>query len=96
MSDLQAEGSVCWLPIKQRPEHKASGLSYDGATPTKKIYRGLGRSGRAVSERGLMRRRGPIGGGTACRELPQLGQNSSPALGPERYARNQCPRAEHS
>jgi hypothetical protein len=42
--------------------------SYDGATPTKKIYRGLGRKGRAVSERGLMRRRGPIGGGTACKE----------------------------
>jgi hypothetical protein len=33
-----------------------------------KIYRGLGRKGRAVSERGLMRRRGPIGGGTACKE----------------------------
>lgn len=61
-----------------------------------KIYRGLGRSGPAVSARGLMRRRGPIGGGTARKELPQLGQNSRPAFGPERCARNQCPRAEHS
>src|SRR4029077_14728409 len=43
-----------------------------------------------------MRTPGPIGGGTACRDLPQLGQNSSPALGPERCARSQCPRAEHS
>jgi len=32
----KAEGSVCWLPMKKRPEHTASGLSYDGATPTKK------------------------------------------------------------
>src|SRR5579863_552297 len=31
--------------------------------------------------RGLMRSRGPMGGGTACRVLPQLGQNSKPALG---------------
>ena len=60
-------------------------------------YRGLGRSGgRAASARGRMRSRGPIGGGTACKVLPQLGQNSKPALGPERYARSQCPRAEHS
>jgi len=43
-----------------------------------------------------MRSRGPIGGGTACNVYPQLGQNSKPALGPERYARSQWPRAEHS
>ena len=43
-----------------------------------------------------MRNRGPIGGGTACNVLPQLGQNSSPALGPVRWARSQWPRAEHS
>ncbi len=60
-------------------------------------YRGLGRSGgRAASARGRMRSRGPIGGGTACNVHPQLGQNSKPALGPERYARSQWPRAEHS
>ncbi len=36
-----------------------------------------------------------MGGGTACNEQPQLGQNSKPAFGPERWARSQCPRAEH-
>ena len=62
-----------------------------------KSYLGFGRSGgRAASDRGLIRRRGPIGGGTACNELPQLGQNSKPAFGPDRCARSQCPRAEQS
>ena len=37
-----------------------------------------------------------MGGGTACKEQPQLGQNSKPAFGPERWARSQCPRAEQS
>jgi hypothetical protein len=58
---------------------------------------GLGRSGgRPASGRGRIRSRGPIGGGTACKGLPQLGQSSSPALGPERCARSQCPRAAQS
>jgi hypothetical protein len=61
-----------------------------------KTQRGRGRSGgRAASGRGRKRSPGPIGGGTARSGLPQSGQCSRPALGPERWARSQCPRAAH-
>lgn len=56
--------------------------------------RGRGRSGRAVSERGRIRRR-PSGGGTLRRKSPQHGQRPSLATGPVTSARSQWPRSSH-
>src|SRR6266550_2661771 len=57
---------------------------------------GRGRSGgRAVRERGRMRKRGPSGGGTLRRESPQQGQWPSPPRGAVASARSQRPRAAH-
>ena len=58
--------------------------------------RGLGRNGgRAVRERGRMRKRGPSGGGTLRRRSPQQGQRPSPPRGAVASARSQRPRASH-
>jgi len=63
---------------------------------TRMGQRGRGRSGgRAVSERGRIRRR-PSGGGTLRRNSPQQGQRPSLAIGPVTSARSQWPRASHS
>src|SRR6267142_543797 len=59
--------------------------------------RGRGRSGgRAVSERGRMRKRGPSGGGTLRRKLPQQGQWPSLGVGAVISARIHWPRASQS
>ena len=59
------------------------------------VQRGRGRSGRAPSGRGRMRRRGPSGGGTFRRKFPQQGQRPSFATGPVTSTRSQWPRASH-
>jgi hypothetical protein len=57
--------------------------------------RGRGRSGgRAVSERGRIRRR-PSGGGTLRKKSPQQGQCPSLATGPVTSTRSQWPRNSH-
>jgi len=58
--------------------------------------RGRGRrGGRAVRERGRMRKRGPSGGGTLRRKSPQQGQWPSMPRGVVASARSQRPRASH-
>src|SRR6266849_994955 len=58
--------------------------------------RGRGRrGGRAVRERGRMRKRGPSGGGTFRRKSPQQGQRPSVPRGVVTSARSQWPRASH-
>src|SRR6266550_258680 len=53
------------------------------------------RGGRAVRERGRMRKRGPRGGGTLRRKSPQQRQWPSPPKGAVASARSQRPRASH-
>jgi hypothetical protein len=48
-----------------------------------------------VSGRGLMRKRGPKGGGTLRRKSPQHGQRPSLPMGAVASARIHCPRASH-
>lgn len=62
----------------------------------RKAQRGRGRSGRAASERGRKRRRGPSGGGTLRRKSPQEGHRPSMPMGWVASARIQCPRASQS
>lgn len=66
----------------------------DRKSETVQNQRGRGRSGRAVRERGRIRRR-PSGGGTLRRKSPQQGQRPSLATGPVTSARNQWPRSSH-
>lgn len=64
---------------------------------TPRCQRGRGRrGGRAVRDRGRMRKRGLSGGGTLRRKSPQQGQRPSSAMGPVASARSQWPRRSHN